>query len=241
MDDGKTDVTSAVPVNENGLKIALSNAGPTKEVSLIRLDGVVDTMTAGELERVISSLMARGRYRLILDLAGVEYISSAGWGIFVSCLREIREHAGDVKLARMSGEVREIYELLEFDELLPSYEGLDAAQADFYRGGTGLSVDKLPGKDVASPGETPAETRPEAEPPPKVLPSAVTTIDQAVQRLVAEDPFYTIAEIRDQLRELYDGQFRTDWWKVFACLRRHRLLSRRARFRFFRRARKTAV
>lgn len=236
MDDGKSGAT----VNGSTLKIALSNTGPTKEISLVRVDGVVDTMTAGELERVISSLTARGRYRLILDLAGVDYISSAGWGIFVSHLREIREHAGDIKLACMTPEVQEIYELLEFDGLLPSFEALESAEADFCRGGLDSPSDTRPRSDTDSTDGSRRDTRFDAKPPKGESPSVVT-VDQAILQLVAEDPFYTIAEISHQLRNLHNGQFRTGWWKVFACLRRHHMLSRRARFRYYRRTRKTVA
>jgi len=236
MDDGKTEAT----VNESTLKIALSNTGPTKEISLVRVDGVIDTMTAGELERVISSLTARGRYRLILDLAGVEYISSAGWGIFVSHLREIREHAGDIKLARMTPEVYEIYELLEFDGLLPSFNALEPAETDFCRGGVNSPSDRRPGTDAGSSGSSQTKIKFDSESPRGETP-AVITVDQAILQLVAEDPFYTIAEISRQLRSLHNGRFHTGWWKVFACLRRHHMLSRRARFRHYRRARKTVA
>ena len=64
----------------------------SKHISEIRVDGVIDTITANELEEVIDSLIKRERYRIILDLAGVEYISSAGWGIFISHIKDIHKH-----------------------------------------------------------------------------------------------------------------------------------------------------
>ncbi len=69
-------------------------------------------MTATDLEKVMNSLLERRRYNIIIDLGGVDYISSAGWGIFISNIREIRQHSGDIKLARMIPNVYEIFELL---------------------------------------------------------------------------------------------------------------------------------
>lgn len=109
-----------------------------QEISEIRVDGVIDTMTASELEEVIGSLIKRNRYRLIVDLAGVEYISSAGWGIFISHIKDIHDNEGDLKLANMVPNVFEIYELLEFDNVLKSYNTLDEARRDF-SGSTGAS------------------------------------------------------------------------------------------------------
>ncbi len=111
----------AISLKENSLK----------DISEIRVDGVIDTLTATELEEVIESLLKRDRFKMIVDLAGVEYISSAGWGIFISHIKDIHENGGDLKLANMIANVSEIYELLEFDNVLQAYASLDEAREDF--------------------------------------------------------------------------------------------------------------
>lgn len=103
----------------------------SKEISEIRVDGVIDTLTASQLEDVIDSLVKREQYKLIVDLAGVEYISSAGWGIFISQIKDVRSMGGDIKLANMIPNVLEIYELLEFDNVLMAYTSLDDARKEF--------------------------------------------------------------------------------------------------------------
>ncbi len=105
--------------------------GSDKEVTVIRVDGVIDTMTATELEKVANSLLSQKKYNIIVDLGGVDYISSAGWGIFISNIREIRLNDGDIKLARMIPNVYEIFELLEFDSILKAFDNLEKAKADF--------------------------------------------------------------------------------------------------------------
>ncbi len=112
------------------ISISLSESDQDK-VSEVRVDGVIDTTTAGELEEVMDSLLKRDRYRVVLDLAGVDYISSAGWGIFISHIKEVRANDGDIKLANMITNVYEIYELLEFDKVLKVYSSVDAAREDF--------------------------------------------------------------------------------------------------------------
>lgn len=112
------------------ISISLSESDQDR-VSEVRVDGVIDTTTAGELEEVIGSLLKRDRYRVVLDLAGVDYISSAGWGIFISHIKEVRANDGDIKLANMITNVYEIYELLEFDKVLKVYSSVDAAREDF--------------------------------------------------------------------------------------------------------------
>jgi anti-sigma B factor antagonist len=101
------------------------------EITIVRVDGVIDTMTAHELEKVANSLLAQKRYKIVVDLGGVDYISSAGWGIFISNIREIRLNNGDIKLARMIPNVYEIFELLEFDSILRAFDNIEKAKADF--------------------------------------------------------------------------------------------------------------
>jgi anti-sigma B factor antagonist len=113
--------------------------GARSEISELRVDGVIDTLTAGELEEVIDSLLKRQRFNVVVDLAGVDYISSAGWGIFISHIKEVRANGGDIKLAGMISNVYEIYELLEFDNVLTAYSNVDEAREAF---GAGQAVDE---------------------------------------------------------------------------------------------------
>ena len=113
------------------ISISLSESGQDKSISEVRIDGVIDTLTASELEEVIDALLKRQRFKIVVDLAGVDYISSAGWGIFISHIKDVRSNGGDIKLANMIPNVYEIYELLEFDNVLPSYESVDSARDTF--------------------------------------------------------------------------------------------------------------
>ena len=113
------------------ISISLSESGQARHVSEIRIDGVIDTLTAGELEEVIDTLIKRRRFNIVVDLAGVDYISSAGWGIFISHIKDVRASGGDILLANMIPNVYEIYELLEFDNILKVYKNVDAARDSF--------------------------------------------------------------------------------------------------------------
>jgi len=114
----------------DNISISLQEGG-RDTISEIRVDGVIDTLTASELEEVIDSLLKRDRYHVVIDLAGVDYISSAGWGIFISHIKEVRANGGDIKLAGMISNVHEIYELLEFDNVLAAYPSVDDARGAF--------------------------------------------------------------------------------------------------------------
>jgi anti-anti-sigma factor len=124
------------------INISLSESGQDRSISEIRVDGVIDTLTAGELEEVIESLIKRGRFRIVFDLAGVDYISSAGWGIFISHIKDVRANGGDIKLANMVPNVYEIYQLLEFDNVLQAFTSTDTARDTFGAGAATSTVKK---------------------------------------------------------------------------------------------------
>jgi anti-anti-sigma factor len=226
----------------DSLRISLSIGGVSKDIHVVRVDGKIDTITNGELDDVMGALIGRACCRLVVDLAGVHYISSAGWGIFVSRLREARDGGGDIKLARMQAPVREIYDLLEFEGLLPHHERLEDAQAGFDGGSPHLSWPDLQIREAAAlPGsgnssgaaaEHPAPTLETSEP---VGIPAPTTLDDAVVQLVLEDPFYSLGELRSRLAEV--GDFRTGRWAIWQVLRRRKLIRQKQRFRFYRRRR----
>ncbi|HWO58370.1 MAG TPA: STAS domain-containing protein [bacterium] len=206
-----------------GLRLSVAPSAAQKDVFVVRVDGTVDTLTADELDNVIGTLVRQKRTRLVIDLAGAQYISSAGWGIFISRLREAREGGGDLKLARMTAPVRDVYNLLELEGVLLHFDGLDAAEAHFQGGnGHGRAA-------VARP--VPASAAPSAPAAP-AAPAPQTVID-ALRQLILEDPFYSIGELRARLAET--GSFRAGRWAIFRALWSAGLALRRQRFRYYRR------
>ncbi len=101
------------------------------EAAILRLSGLVDSATSYYLESRLNDLIAADKVRLVIDLTDVDYISSAGWGIFVSEIKGLRARNGDIKLAGMNPDVRDVFELLEFDTLLTPYESATDALIAF--------------------------------------------------------------------------------------------------------------
>lgn len=230
------------------IKLSLSQAGPSGELSIIRVDGIVDTITASELESVIEGLLEQRRYRILVDLGGVEYISSAGWGIFVSKIQEIRDNDGDIKLVNMVPNVYEIYELLEFEHIIKAFETLEQGKKAFHLPMTGDSggerVWKTDNNVLSKPGTTLQEAlSPGTKGRNKAAGSTAATDltrrsgEEVILQLVADDPFASISELIEEASEIAPG-LQLTWWKVFGILRRNRLLRHRSRFRLARKRRR---
>jgi anti-sigma B factor antagonist len=114
-----------------GINVSFSRPEENPDVSVLSVQGYVDTTTSAELEESLKRLLKKGRYNIVIDLGGVNYISSAGWGIFISEIKSIRENGGDLKLASMIGDVYEVFELLEFQTILQSYDTVEEAVLSF--------------------------------------------------------------------------------------------------------------
>jgi anti-anti-sigma factor len=80
---------------------------------------------------IIDHQIARGSYMLIVNLEGVDYISSIGWGVFISNLKEMRENGGDIVLANMSANVHNIFDLMELSAIMKSFTDVNKAAAHF--------------------------------------------------------------------------------------------------------------
>lgn len=169
-----------------GIQVSTQAAGAHGQISIIRVGGYIDTTTSSEVERELNNLLKLGKYQIIIDLGNVDYISSAGWGIFISEIKQIRENNGDLKLVRMIPDVYEIFELLEFHHILDVYDTIEAAINKFEESQYVEMVSNTPREaQEARPAFSPEpvtqgptisriDTPPRAEepaPPPRVAPA----------------------------------------------------------------------
>lgn len=98
-----------------------------KKITLLKVTGHIDSLTAPEFSERFLSVLGEEKFRLVVDLSGVDYIGSAGWGVFISELKRIRTHQGDILLAGMRDEVFDVFILLEFDTFMSSYPNVEMA------------------------------------------------------------------------------------------------------------------
>jgi anti-anti-sigma factor len=117
--------------NMADIKISISGDTVEAGVSVVNVEGVVDTITAPELEKVLRSLINVKRRGIILNLAPVEYISTAGWSSIISASEKMRQNEGELVLANMIPNVSENYYLFEFDKIIRAFESEKKARAVF--------------------------------------------------------------------------------------------------------------
>ncbi len=109
---------------------ALVSASEIKPgVWVIGLSGRLDSVTAPRLERTLGDEVSAGHVRMIVDMSGVEYISSSGLKALVKTWRAARKQGGDVLLASLRPEVAEVFELIGFTQVFGIYPSVDEALA----------------------------------------------------------------------------------------------------------------
>ena len=102
-----------------------------KRVDLVTVSGRIDSSNASDFEGNLRELTGNGRSNLVLNLAGVTYMSSAGLRALVSTLKECKKRSGDVRIATPSERVAEVLTLAGLDTLFQVYEDDAAAVGSF--------------------------------------------------------------------------------------------------------------
>ncbi|MBQ5347296.1 MAG: STAS domain-containing protein [Ruminococcus sp.] len=105
------DTTSSLNGNSI-LKISVTNDGT--EYTFF-LEGRLDTITSPNLDSKINEVI-NGATKITMDLAKLEYISSAGLRVLLGALQAM-EDKGEMVVCNLTAPVREIFELTGFANL----------------------------------------------------------------------------------------------------------------------------
>lgn len=98
-------------------RAAMGNA----DIVVLEASGTLDINTVGEFETAFNALFRKGQYRIILDLGKLDYISSAGIGVLVGNIKEIRRNKGDIKFSSLHPEVHRVLDLLDLFKIFHSH------------------------------------------------------------------------------------------------------------------------
>jgi len=96
-------------------------------LSVLALEGYLDAHTAPEFEKAVQAEFEAGRVRLVVECSRLNYISSAGLGVFMSFIEEIRAAGGDIKICGLVPKVFQVFDILGFSALFDIVPDLPAA------------------------------------------------------------------------------------------------------------------
>ena len=84
----------------------------------------LDSEPSGEaLRKAFNDLFDKGKRTVVLDLSSVQIINSYGIGKILMCYKRLKAENGVLMVKPLSGFVKETFELLMLDKLLPVDQG----------------------------------------------------------------------------------------------------------------------
>lgn len=84
---------------------------------VLDLYGELDAHTASQLEDSLKRLINNQKSNIIVNFSELDYIASAGLGVFMAYIEDVRGIGGDIKLTNMNDKVYNVFDLLGFPTL----------------------------------------------------------------------------------------------------------------------------
>lgn len=98
---------------------------------VLDLKGDLDAHTSPKLEEALQRLIREQRNNIIVNCKELDYIASAGLGVFMAYIEDVREKGGDIKLTNMNDRVYNVFDLLGFPTLYDILKDVSDAVNDF--------------------------------------------------------------------------------------------------------------
>ena len=99
-----------------------------KHCDLLELIGRIDSATSPKLSEALDAIAAEGRYKIVLDMSALEYMSSAGFRALISAQRNCKRYnRGEVVLANVPANINSALELAGFTTLFRIFSDVTTA------------------------------------------------------------------------------------------------------------------
>ena len=92
--------------------------------------GSIDSDTYQEFQNSITSILVASTKGICMDLAGVDYISSAGLGVFFNVNKVMARNNGSLIFSNLKPQIKRLFEIVK--ALPPEILFENAAEADAY-------------------------------------------------------------------------------------------------------------
>lgn len=100
-------------------------------VALIGVHGRVDGFSAPQLDDALQDAIKAKHYKIVTDLQGTDFMSSAGMRALLKARLEVQDRNGELRLAAPSDYLLDSLKLVGLDKLFHIYPSSEAALKDF--------------------------------------------------------------------------------------------------------------
>ncbi len=97
--------------------------------TVVAVGGEIDVYTAPKLREQLVDLVNDGRYHLVVDMEGVEFLDSTGLGVLVGGLKRVRAHDGSLRLVCTQERILKIFRITGLTKVFPIHDTVSEAVA----------------------------------------------------------------------------------------------------------------
>ena len=101
------------------------------DVTVIQLEGKMNTATSSNADAHLSQLIANGSNKLLLNMGGVDYISSSGLRVILANGKKISTSGGKLAFCNLNPSVGEVFRISGFNSIFPVFDTEQEALASF--------------------------------------------------------------------------------------------------------------
>lgn len=97
--------------------------------TIVEVAGEIDVYTAPKLREQLAELVDSGRYHIVVDMSGVEFLDSTGLGVLVGGLKRVRTHDGSLHLVCTQERILKIFRITGLTKVFPIHDSVESAVA----------------------------------------------------------------------------------------------------------------
>jgi len=86
-------------------------------VNIILVNGRIDARNSSLLDDELKALIEGGSVNIIVNMEGVDYISSSGLRVLLAALKKVKPSGGDIKLSGLKPFVGDVFRISGFDSI----------------------------------------------------------------------------------------------------------------------------
>jgi anti-anti-sigma factor len=98
-----------------------------RNIVVVSVTGRMDAVTAPEFEKSLVGLMSKGEKTFLVNLAGLEYISSAGLRSILFIAKQLKVEQGEIIFCGLRGPVEEVFKISGFHSIFKIFDSEEAA------------------------------------------------------------------------------------------------------------------
>lgn len=106
------------------MEITFSDAG---QIKIVRFDGMIDTVTASDVEAALSQLLSNGVDKIVLNFEQLSYINSIGLRVILVVAKQLKRGEGQLRICCLNEPVREVFDITGFSSILTVVESEEEA------------------------------------------------------------------------------------------------------------------